>query len=98
MVMIDEELEAAKAAQAVISTLSTSALNSNVVAALRSATSVATNAITTFPSEGPLNEARHTVGIALSDLIAALDEGPITEDKIDKAKGAIEAWMNQLLD
>jgi hypothetical protein len=41
MVMIDEELEAAKAAQAVISTLSTSALNSNVVAALRSATSVA---------------------------------------------------------
>ena len=93
MVMIDEELEAAKAAQAVISTLSTSALNSNVVAALRSATSVATNAITTFPSEGPLNEARHTVGIALPDLI----RGPLTQAKIDNAESAIGVWMMELL-
>jgi hypothetical protein len=93
MVMIDEELEAAKAAQAVISTLSTSALNSNVVAALRSAKSVATNAITTFPSEGPLNEARHTVGIALPDLI----RGPLTQEKIDNAEGAIGVWMVELL-
>ena len=84
MVMIDEELEAAKAAQAVISTLSTSALNSNVVAALRSAASVATNAITTFSSEGP-----HTVGIALPDLI----RGPLTQEKIDNAEGAIGVWM-----
>jgi hypothetical protein len=58
MVTINEELEAAKQAQAVISTLSTSALNSDVVAAVRNATSVATNAITTFPGEAFLNDAR----------------------------------------
>jgi Arc/MetJ family transcription regulator len=63
------------------------------VAALRSATSVATNAITTFPSEGPLNEARHTVGIALPDLI----RGPLTQEKIDNAEGAIGVCMVELL-
>ena len=93
MVTIDEELNAAKAAQTVISTLSTSALNSNVVAVLRSAASVATRAITTFQSEGPLNEARNTVGIALPDLI----RGPLTQEKIDNAKDAIGVWMVELL-
>jgi Arc/MetJ family transcription regulator len=53
--------------------------------ALRDATSVATKAITTFPSEGPLNEARHTVGIALPDLV----RGPLTHAKINNAESAI---------
>ena len=93
VVSLHEELEAAKQAQTVISTLSTSALNWNVVAVLRSAMSVATNAITTFPSEEPLNEARHAVGIALANLI----RGPLTQEKIDNAKGAIGVWMVELL-
>jgi hypothetical protein len=46
-----------------------------------------------FPSEGPLNEARHTVGIALPDLI----RGPLTQEKIDNAEGAIGVWMVELL-
>ena len=94
MVSIDEELTAARAAQTVISALSISGLNSNVVAGLRSAASLALHAITTFPSEGPLNEARHTVGIALPELI----HGPSTKEKIDRAKDAIEVWINLLLD
>jgi len=93
MVSFDEELEAAKQAQTVISTLSTSALSSDIVMALRSAASVGTNAITTFPSEGPLNEARHAVGIALPDLI----RGPLTQAKIDNAESAIGIWMMELL-
>jgi hypothetical protein len=93
MVTVHEELEAAKRAQTVISTLSTAALNSDVVAVLRSATDVATNAITTFPSEGPLNEARQKVGVALSDLT----RGPLAQAKIDNAQEAIGVWMVELL-
>jgi hypothetical protein len=93
MVTVDEELEAAKQAQAVISKLSTaSVLNSNDVATLRNAYDVARRAVTTFPSEGPLNEARHTVGIALPDLM----RGPLTRAKIDNAKGATDVWMELL--
>jgi hypothetical protein len=33
---------------------------------------------------------------ALSDLIRALEEGQLTQKKIDKAKGAIEDWMKFL--
>jgi hypothetical protein len=94
VVSIDEELKAAKQAQTVISTLSiSSALDPNIAATLRNAKDVATRAITTFSSEGPLNEARHTVGIALPDLI----RGPSTQERIDNAKGAIDVWMVELL-
>jgi hypothetical protein len=41
-----------------------------------------------FFHEALLNNARHTVGIALSDLIQALKTPPPTQEKIDKAKGA----------
>jgi hypothetical protein len=93
VVTFDEELEAAKQAQTVISTLSISAaLNSNDVIALHRAAFVAMNAITTFPSEGPLNEARHAVGIALPDLI----RGPLTQAKIDNAKDTTDVWMVEL--
>jgi hypothetical protein len=93
MVTIDEELEAAKQAQGVISKLSTSSvLNSNDVATLRNTYDVARKAMTTFPSEEPLNEARHTVGIELPNLI----RGPLTQAKIDSAKGATDVWMELL--
>ena len=41
---------------------------------------------------------RDKVVNALSDLIRALEEGSPPQEKIDKAKDAIEVWMNQLLD
>jgi hypothetical protein len=92
VVTIDEE-EAARQAQAVVSSLSTSAPNPNIVATLRKATAMATGAMT---GEGSLNEARHTVANALSDLIHAIEHGPLTQEKIAQAKDAIEDWLSEV--
>jgi hypothetical protein len=94
MVTIDEEIEAAKQTQAVLSRLSTSsAPDSNVVAALRKAKDVAAHAISIFPGEAPLNDARTQMVYALYGLL----RGPITQEKIDNAKGAIGVWTLRLL-
>ena len=87
---------AAKQAQTVISTLSIFASNPNVVATLRNAKDKAIRAMTTFPSERLLNEARHTIVNVLSDLIHAIEHGPLTQEKIGKAKEAIEVWKDFL--
>jgi hypothetical protein len=92
MVSINEEPTVAEEASKVINRLwPTSALNPNEMEMIRKAKDIATRAMTTFPSERLLNEARHNVGIALGDLTYAL-----TQEKIDKAKGAIEDWKNLL--
>ena len=72
------------------------ASNPNVVATLRNAKDKAIRAMTTFPSERLLNEARHTIVNVLSDLIHAIEHGPLTQEKIGKAKDAIEDWLNLL--
>ena len=93
MVTIDEELEAAQDAKAAIDTLSTTAtLNGATTGILREAILVATP-MTIFSNEGPLNEARQEVVIALSDLI----HGPPTQEKIERAKDAIDIWVVELL-
>jgi len=43
-------------------------------------------------SGGTLNEARANVGVALSNLIHSQP----TQEKIDKAKSAIQAWIQEL--
>src|SRR5262245_19547861 len=88
MVGINEELEAAEAAMAVLST------NSNSKAAirvLREAKYVAALAMTTFPSDKPFNDARHAVVVTLSDLVQALENDPAAtqQEKIEQARGAI---------
>ena len=89
MVSIDEEFQAAKAAQAAIKVLLTTTFNSTVVKTLRKANQAA---ILNLSSGGALNEARRNVGIALSNLI----HGPPTPEKIEKAKGAVEEWLKRL--
>jgi hypothetical protein len=90
MVTINEECRAAKAAKAVISTLSTTTRpNSRSLAPLHHAYRVA---VLHLSNEGPLNEARKNAGIALSTLIHSQP----TPEKIDKARGAVEEWINQL--
>ena len=89
MVNIDEESQAAKAAQAAIKVLLTTTFNSTVVKTLRKANQAA---ILNLSSGGALNEARRNVGIALSNLI----HGPPTPEKIEKAKGAVEEWLKRL--
>jgi hypothetical protein len=93
MVTIDEELEAAKQAQSVISTLSISSTpDPNTVAALRKIKDVAVQAISIFPSQDLLNDARDKVMHAVNDLI----RGQLTQEKIDNAKGAIGVWTLRL--
>ena len=46
--------------------------------------------MTTLPSDKPLNDARHAVVTALSNLVKALETDPTPQqEKIEKAKGAI---------
>jgi hypothetical protein len=98
LVTIDEELEAAKQAKAVISTLSASSVpGPHIVAVLRKA-KLAAGPIINFTENEAIVVARDKVVNALSDLIRTLDEGSAPQEKIDKAKDAIEVWMNQLLD
>src|SRR5262245_47165477 len=80
MVSIDEELETAKAA---FDTLSVAIPN---IATLRKATGIARRAqVTALSSDGLLNDARHTVGNALLNLIHAIEYGPPPpKEKVDK--------------
>jgi hypothetical protein len=92
MVSIDEELKAAEAAKAAINALLTATPKSAIVATLRQANTAAILNFSGQRAAAALNEARKNVGIALSDLF----HGPLKQQKIDKAKGAVEEWINQL--
>ena len=83
------ELKAAKAAKAAIDLLLTAKPKSAMLATLRTANHIA---VVNLSSGGALNEARGKVGLALSNLMHGLP----SQDKIDKAKRAIEAWINEL--
>jgi hypothetical protein len=90
MTSINEECRAARAAKAVISTLSTTTRpNSTSLAPLHHAYRIV---VLHLSDEGHLNEARRNVGIALSTLIHSQP----TPEKIDKAKGAVENWISEL--
>ena len=91
MVSINEELEAAKAANAAIDFLLTATPKSAVLATLGRANHAA---ILNLSSGGALNEARAKVAIALSNL--SHEHGPPTPLSIDRAKLAIEAWIREL--
>ena len=89
MVHINEDLEAAKAAKAAIDWLLTTSPKSAALATLKKANHAA---ILNLSSGRVLNEARSKVGIAVSNLLHGLP----TQEKIDKAKFAIEAWIKEL--
>src|SRR5262245_38860691 len=91
MIGINEEVKAAEAARVVQTTNSNSKATIRV---LRQAKYVAALAMTTLPSDKPLNDARHAVVTTLSDLVHALETDPTPEQgMIDKAKGAIRILM-----
>ena len=81
---INEELKAAKAAKAAIDFLLTATPKSAVLATVNKAKYAAI--LNLSSGGGALNEARSSVGIALSNVI----HGMPTQEKIDKAKRAIE--------
>ena len=92
MATLEEELKLAKQAKVVIERKSRT---ETTVEVLRKANQMAAAQMTTFSSEGPLNDARHKLGLALP-VIRALEEGQPSQDKIDNAKSAIEDWMRLL--
>ena len=89
MVSINEELRAAKAAKAAIDALSMATPKSEVLATLSKAKNAA---ILNLSSGGALNEARISVGIALSNVI----HGMPTQEEVNKAKRVIETWIREL--
>ena len=89
MASINKELEAAKAAKAAIDFLLTAKPRSGVLTTLGKAKNAA---ILNLSSGGVLNEARSKVGIAVSNLFHGLP----TQEKIDKAKFAIDVWIREL--
>jgi hypothetical protein len=89
MVSINEELEVAKAAKVAINTILMAGSKSEVLAALKNAYRVA---VLNLSGAGLLNEARSIVGIALSNVM----HGPPAEQKINKAKSAIDTWIANL--
>jgi hypothetical protein len=90
MTSINKELEAAKAA---LNALLTITPKSAITATLRQANTVA---ILNFSGQrgaaDALNEARKNVGVALSTLF----DRPLKQEKIDKAKGAVDEWIKEL--
>ena len=89
MASIDEELEAAQTAKAAIEALLTRPVSA-VSATLRKTKTVAV--INLGRGGGALNEARANVGIALSNLM----DCPPTQEGINNAKAAIDAWIKEL--
>ena len=89
--MIEEELKLAKQAKAAIERKH----RPETIEVLRKANQMAAGQMTTFASEGRLNDARHKLGLVLPSAIRAL-EGRASEDRIEKAKGAIDAWIKEL--
>jgi len=89
MVIVYEELKAAKAAKAAIDALLTTTRKAEVVATLSKARRCA---VLNLSSGGTLNEARANVGIALSSVMHSRP----TQEKIDKTKAAINDWIREL--
>jgi hypothetical protein len=91
-----EELAAAKVAKGAIAMLQV-ANRQATIKTLRKANRIATTAIARgFSNEKHLVDARHNVGIALSELIHTLEKRFPPQEKIDKAKQAVEVWIEAL--
>jgi len=95
MVGINEELKATQAARAV---LSTNPNSNETIRVLRQAKYIAALAMTTLPSDKPLNDARHAIVITLSDLVHAFETDPAAtqQEKVEQARGAIRNWVSAL--
>lgn len=63
---------------------------------LRAAYQIAVSSVQNFTSEKPLDDARNEVGLKFPHLIAALEDGALTQEIIDKAKRATTNWKSQL--
>jgi hypothetical protein len=93
-----EELAAAEEAKKVIDALLvTSPDDPTIVETLRRAYDQARRGATPIlSSAGALNDARHEAVMEVNALINSLQLQTLTEEKINKAKAAVDAWINLL--
>ena len=92
-----EEIAAAKVAKGAIATLAVSAASRQAtIRTLRKANRIATLAIAGVSNEKHLVDARHNAGIALSELIHTLEKRFPPQEKVDKARQAVEVWIEAL--
>jgi hypothetical protein len=93
-----EELAAAEEAKNLIETLvpiSTEA--PTIVETLRHAYDHARREVAQgFSSDVAINEVRNDVVLALNDVIGSIQARTLTQEKIDKAKSLVEAWIRLL--
>jgi hypothetical protein len=91
-----EEIAAAKVARVAIARLA-AAGRQETIRTLRKANRIATLAIARGSSdEKHLVDARNNAGIAISELIHALEKGSLPQEKINKARQAVEVWIEAL--
>jgi hypothetical protein len=90
-----EEIAAAKVAKAAIAMLAVSS-RQETIKTLRKANRIATTAIARGFNEEHLVDARRNAGIALSELIHTLEKRFPPQEKIDKAKQAVDVWIEAL--
>jgi hypothetical protein len=93
-----EEIAAAKVAKVAIARLAASgASRQATIRILRRAHRIASLAMATgFFNEKHLVDARNNAAIALSELIHTLEKRSPPQEKIDKAKQAVEVWIEAL--
>jgi hypothetical protein len=96
MTSIDDELNAAKEAEAIIKSLSPSThCDRETLDKLRRAYQFAT-VQPNFSSQTKLTNIRHDVVLKLKELCDALEKGRAAQQIIDAAKRAVEAWLKAL--
>jgi hypothetical protein len=93
------EHTAAKEAEAVLNSLAISTPRSDAkIETMRGAADIATKAIENFSSQEALDVARAEAATALRGVSGLFDGGKLTQDMIDRAKGAVTAWLSALAD
>jgi hypothetical protein len=93
-----EELAAAEEAKNLIETLAPISTEApSIVETLRHAYDQARREVAQgLSSEAAINEVRNDVVLALNDIIGSIQARTLNQEKIDKAKGLVEAWIRHL--
>jgi hypothetical protein len=93
-----EELAAAEEAKTLIETLAPISTEApSIVETLRHAYDQARREVAQgLSSEAAINEVRNDVVLALNDIIGSIQARTLNQEKIDKAKGLVEAWIRHL--
>jgi len=91
----DDERGAAKKAQEILSSLTpTTPRSDQILIALGNAAAIATEGSMNVPSEAMVNYVR--AATALRAVFLQLEQKKLSQGMIDRAKQAVEAWVNEL--